>query len=59
MKAVCKIDYGQFEYNKSYNYSYLIENNNIKFYVVGQYGDSEFNRRQFEAIFENSIKNKK
>lgn len=59
MRAICKIDYGQFEYNKAYKYSYAFENNIIKYYVVGQYGDTQFNKKQFDAIFiaENS-KNK-
>lgn len=48
MRAICKIDYGQFEINKKYNYS-LSEYK--KYYVDGLYGKTEFNKRQFDAIF--------
>jgi len=60
MKAICKIDYGQFEYNKTYNYSYTYINNMKKFYVIGQYSNTEFTKRQFDAIFtsESLVKNK-
>lgn len=51
MKAICKTDYGQFEYNKIYNYSYLYHNNMKKYYVVGEYSDNEFTKRQFDTIF--------
>lgn len=59
MRAMCKIDYGQFEYNKMYKYSYAFENNNITYYVIGQYGDTQFTKRQFNAIFiSEDLKNK-
>jgi hypothetical protein len=48
MRAICKLDYGQFENNKSYNYSYTKDN---KYHVDGQYGKTEFNKRQFDALF--------
>ena len=51
MKAICKIDYGQFEYNKIYKYSYEYENNIKRYYVIGQYGDSQFTKRQFDVVF--------
>lgn len=57
MKAICKLDYGQFELNKIYDYSYSFENNNIKYFVSGQYCDNEFNKKQFDTLF--SPKNKK
>ena len=51
MRAVCKVDYGQFEYNKCYNYSYSYDNNMKKYHVNGEYGKTEFSKRQFDAIF--------
>ena len=51
MKAICKIDYGQFEYNKQYNYFYSYENNTKRYHVNGQYGNSEFTKRQFDQMF--------
>jgi len=58
MKAICKVDYGQFEYNKVYNYSYVYQQNNMKkYYVVGEYGDNEFTKRQFDSIFTEKILN--
>lgn len=48
MRAICKLDYGQFENNKTYNYSCTNDN---KFHVDGQYGKTEFNKRQFNALF--------
>ena len=51
MKAICKIDYGQFEFNKLYNYSYSYLNNMKKYYVMGQYGSNEFTKRQFDVMF--------
>ena len=58
MRVVCKVDYGQFEYNKIYEYSYSYQGNMIKYYVIGEYGSSEFNKRQFDAIFNVSTINK-
>jgi len=58
MKAICKIDYGQFEYNKTYKFSYKYENNMKKFYVIGEYCNTEFSKRQFEAIFISENTNK-
>lgn len=58
MRVVCKVDYGQFEYNKTYDYSYSFQNNFKKYYVVGEYGTNEFTKRQFDAIFEVLIVNK-
>jgi hypothetical protein len=55
VKAICKTDYGQFEYNKVYNYSYAFQNNMKKYYVIGEYGDNEFTKRQFDAIFQEKI----
>ena len=55
MKAICKIDYGQFEHNREYNYSYSFENNMKKFHVKGDYGSNEFTKRQFDGIFTNKI----
>jgi hypothetical protein len=55
MKAVCKLDYGQFEVHKTYDYTYSNKNNFMKFHVEGQYGTTEFNKKQFEVIF-NQIK---
>jgi hypothetical protein len=51
MKAICKTDYGQFEFNKVYKYSYSYENNYKTYYVIGQYSDTQFTKRQFDAIF--------
>jgi len=51
MKVVCKTDYGQFEYNKKYNYFYSYLNNMKKYFVKGEYGETEFTKRQFDAIF--------
>lgn len=46
-RVICKVDYGQFEVNKIYNYS-----TKIKSYIVqGQYGETNFNRNQFNTIF--------
>lgn len=56
-KVLCKIDYGQFEFNKKYEYYYSFQNNIKKYFVKGLYGDNEFNKKQFEAIFE--VKNNK
>ena len=62
MRAICKVDYGQFEYNRTYNYYYSYENNMKKYYVNGEYGNTEFTKRQFESIFtfseNNTNKNK-
>jgi hypothetical protein len=55
MKAICKLDYGQFEVHKTYDYTYSNQNNFMKFHVEGQYGTTEFNKKQFEGIF-NQIK---
>lgn len=57
-KAQCKIDYGQFEFNKTYEYSYTIKNNIKKYFVKGLYGDNEFNQKQFNTIFETKNNNK-
>lgn len=59
MKAKCKVDYGQFEINKKYNYSY--QNNTKKYHVDGQYSKSEFTKRQFDSMFipENINRNEK
>ena len=46
-KVRCKIDYGQFEANKVYEYTLKFKN----YLVQGQYGESNFNRNQFNAIF--------
>ena len=46
---MCRVDWGQFEYNKRYDYSY--QNNNKKYYVNGQYGKTEFNKKQFDVVF--------
>jgi len=48
MRAICKLDYGQFEFNKTYDYTYTTDR---KYYVDGQYGKTEFNKRQFDALF--------
>ena len=59
MKARCKIDYGQFETNKKYDYSY--QNQTRKYHVDGQYGKTEFTKRQFDVMFvpDNNIKNER
>jgi hypothetical protein len=57
MRAICRIDYGQFEYNKKYNYFYSYENNTKKYFVDGQYGNSEFTKRQFDQMFITENKN--
>jgi hypothetical protein len=49
MKAVCKVDWGQFEINKKYYYSY--EKNLRKYYVNGDYEKTEFTKKQFDVIF--------
>ena len=51
MKIMCKIDYGQFEYNKKYDYKYSFQNNVIKYFVTGEYSETEFTKKQFESIF--------
>jgi len=58
MRAICKMDYGQFERNREYNYSYSYQNNFKKFHVKGQYADSEFTKRQFDTIFTTKLPNK-
>lgn len=58
MRAICKIDYGQYEFNKTYEYSYTIKNNIKKYFVKGLYGDNEFNQKQFNTIFETKNNNK-
>jgi len=57
MVAICKVDYGQFECNKKYNYKYTFQGNVIKYFVVGEYSESEFTKKQFESIFLFSKKN--
>lgn len=57
MKAICKVDYGQFECNKKYDYKYTFQNNVIKYFVAGDYSESEFTKKQFESIFLFSKKN--
>jgi hypothetical protein len=47
MTAKCKVDYGQFEINKKYEY-YL---QNQRYYVNGEYSKSEFTKRQFDSMF--------
>lgn len=49
MKATCKVDWGQFETNKKYNYSY--QNNTKKYYVIGDYSSTEFTKKQFDVMF--------
>lgn len=56
MKAICKLDYGQFEMFKTYNYSYTQKQNKLIFYVEGLYGTTEFNKKQFYTLF-NQINN--
>jgi len=51
MKVACKIDYGQFEYNKIYDYSYSYKNNMKIYYVTGPYSSNEFTKKQFDVIF--------
>ena len=51
MRAICKIDYGQFEYNRCYNYYYSYDNNMKKYHVNGEYGNTEFTKRQFDQMF--------
>jgi proline dehydrogenase len=51
MRAVCKIDYGQFELNENYKYFFTYENNIKKYFVKGKYSESEFTKRQFDMIF--------
>lgn len=58
MRVVCKVDYGQFEYNKTYESSYQFQNNFKKYYVVGEYGTNEFTKRQFDSIFKEYAINK-
>ena len=48
MRAICILDWGQFETYKKYKY---YQNKNNKYYVVGDYGDTEFTKKQFDAIF--------
>lgn len=55
MRAICKLDYGQFEFNKNYDYSYSTDR---KYYVDGQYGKTEFNKRQFDVLFTPETKQK-
>jgi hypothetical protein len=62
MIAICIVDYGQFEINKKYNYTY--QNNTKKYYVNGDYSNTEFNKRQFDVMFipetsQKSTKNEK
>lgn len=47
MRVICKVDYGQFDLNEIYTYTF----HNNKYYVVGKYSDTEFNKRQFDSIF--------
>lgn len=47
MKAKCKVDYGQFEINKNYNYILI----NNRYHVDGEYSKSEFTKRQFDSMF--------
>ena len=49
MKATCKVDWGQFETNKRYNYFY--QNNTRKYHVNGEYGKTEFTKKQFDVMF--------
>ena len=49
MKARCKVDYGQFETNKKYDYFY--QNQTRKYHVDGQYGKTEFTKKQFDVMF--------
>jgi hypothetical protein len=56
MTAICKNDYGQFEYNKRYKYSF--NNKTNKFQVNGEYSKIEFNKKQFESIFIPRTENK-
>jgi len=58
MKAVCKLDYGQFEIHKTYEYTYSFQNNGIRYSVEGQYGNTELNKKQFEGIFNSTKKQK-
>lgn len=58
MKAVCKLDYGQFEVLKTYNFYYSHKDNFKRYFVEGQYGTSEFNKKQFDALF-TQLNNKK
>jgi len=58
MRAICKIDYGQFEFNRIYDYSYYYDNNMKKYHVKGEYGNTEFTKRQFEMMFTTETLNK-
>jgi len=49
MTAICKNDYGQFEYNKKYEYSF--NNKTNKYQVTGEYSNIEFTKKQFDSIF--------
>ena len=60
MKASCKLDYGQFEMYKVYNYHYSQKDNKKIFYVEGRYGTTELNKKQFDTLFDLiDINNKK
>lgn len=56
MIAICKLDYGQFEMFKTYNYSYTQKQNKLVFHVEGLYGTTEFSKKQFDTLF-NQINN--
>lgn len=58
MKAFCKMDYGQFEMYKKYNFSYVRTDNQIKYFVEGQYSTTEFTQRQFNTLFDKLEKDK-
>jgi len=49
MIAKCRIDYGQFEANKKYDY--IFKNNTGRYHVDGLYSESEFTKKQFTSIF--------
>lgn len=59
MRAICKLDYGQFEMYKIYNYFYSQKDNKKIFYVEGLYGTTEFNKKQFDTLFNQIINNNK